>query len=1124
MLRETGTIQPVFGGRAVDTSSVLMLRCICMQKSRLTIFAGGDGYPGWRPSDTIEIESEHIDMTPKLSVIIPVYNAARYLRQTLDSVLNQSLRDIEVICVDDGSTDESPAIIEGYAGKDGRVRLLRQENLHAGVARNAGMAVATGEYLHFLDADDYVLDYAYEAIYNKAVKYDLDCLKFASLVYDTSQDMTVEQPAYTLTRLRPGDFNRLLNLEAGSPIYKVNVAPWNGIYRRSFLEEHKIQFNSLFCVNDRSFFCAVITNAKRMMISRDRLVMHRISMAESLVGVRAQHFECHFQSIEVVSDRLCQDQTDSEIAQIIMKKEFTDLFVWYRKFHDDSLSGEDICRETERFVEEYKGLYPELLAELYRNTQVRLAKGETAELPPSPDYALRERCLDPKVSVVLPIYNVEDYLNEALYSLSVQTLNEMEFICVNDGSTDGSMAIIKEYANIDKRFRILDGPNGGYGKAMNRGIDAAQGKYLGILEPDDFVPEKMYQSLYRTAVQNDVDLVKADFYRFTVNADGSLRRKAYRFTTDKSYYNRVINPGEEIETFKFVMNTWSGIYKLDFLNRWHIRHNETPGASYQDNGFWFQTFCRATRAWFLDRAFYMNRRDNPNSSMFNPKKLYCVTEEYQYIWEWMSKDPELLEKFTPIFYAKKFSNFMVTYRRLAPQYQREYLHHIRDEFLPPLEAGLLDEELFEPVYWKQVHEMVADPDAYHDKIKVSVIIPVYNAEQYLRQTLDSLLVRNETEFEIICVDDGSTDGSLDILREYEAKDFRVRVITQPNGGAGAARNNGMQYARGEYLSFLDADDFFEPDMLRRAYDQAHTWNTDVTVFRCDQYFELTDRFSSTRYTINDDLLPLERPFAGLDIPKNTFKAFVGWAWDKVFRADFVRENHLRFQEQRTTNDMLFVYSAIVKAQRITTMPQVLAHHRRNTTSLSVTREKSWDCFYHALCALRQQLKDWGVYDQLEQDFINYSLNFSLWQLTTIRGSAYFKICDKLCSEWAADLGITAHDETYFYNQEDYQKLQQLLDCGAEEFLFRELDEARSQLEALRASNKSLQGQVSTLRKQQKRVEKRNDSLFEKNRTLREKNAALKEKNKAIKQSTIWKVGRIVTWLPRKLKRLFTGKR
>ncbi|MBQ9165531.1 MAG: glycosyltransferase family 2 protein [Oscillospiraceae bacterium] len=410
-------------------------------------------------------------------------------------------------------------------------------------------------------------------------------------------------------------------------------------------------------------------------------------------------------------------------------------------------------------------------------------------------------------------------------------------------------------------------------------------------------------------------------------------------------------------------------------------------------------------------------------------------------------------------------------------------------------------------------------------------MPVYNAQAYLRQTLDSLLVRNELQFEVICVDDGSTDDSLAILREYEAKDSRVIVLTQKNAGAGAARNNGLKIARGEYLSFLDADDFFEPDMLRLAYDRAHTLNTDITVFRCDQYFESTRTFAEAKYTINDDLLPDTQPFAGQDISYNIFKAFVGWAWDKLFRADFVRKNNLLFQEQRTSNDMLFVFSAIVKAQRISTMNAILAHHRRDSGSLSVTREKSWHCFYDALCALRQQLKDWGVYERFEQDFVNYSLHFALWNVTTLRGPSYHKLYDKLVNEWFEDLGVLGHDRHYFYNQAEYQKLQQMLISSSEDFLYWQLDESKIQLSALQFTNTKQLNRIERLVRRRDNLEAKLERFRERDRKqktkiadLKKQLAALKKKNKAMKSSTIWKVGRIVTWLPRKLKKLLSKKK
>ena len=120
-------------------------------------------------------------------------------------------------------------------------------------------------------------------------------------------------------------------------------------------------------------------------------------------------------------------------------------------------------------------------------------------------------------------------------------------------------------------------------------------------------------------------------------------------------------------------------------------------------------------------------------------------------------------------------------------------------------------------------------------VKVSVIIPVYNVEPYLKQCMDSVVGQTLKDIEIICVDDGSTDGSLDILREYAAEDNRIQIIEQKNAGAGAARNNGMRHATGKYLSFLDSDDFFEPRMLEKAYDLPEKDQADFVAYKSDQY-------------------------------------------------------------------------------------------------------------------------------------------------------------------------------------------------------------------------------------------------------------------------------------------------
>ena len=315
-----------------------------------------------------------------------------------------------------------------------------------------------------------------------------------------------------------------------------------------------------------------------------------------------------------------------------------------------------------------------------------------------------------------------------------------------------------------------------------------------------------------------------------------------------------------------------------------------------------------------------------------------------------------------------------------------------------------------------------------DNIKVSVILPVYNGEKYIKKCMESLIDQTLKEIEIICVDDGSVDGTLEALKEYENLD-NVTVITQENAGAGAARNKGMSYAKGEYLSFLDADDIFEKDMLEVAYNKAVEDKADMVVFNSDQYYEDTQEYKKADWTLRYAKIPPYTPFKHRQMTDNVFKVFVGWAWDKLFLKEFVGRYSLKFQEQRTSNDMFFVFMATVLSNRITVVPKdkVLVHQRRNNAvSLSNTREKSWKCFHEALKKLKQGLVEHGIYKEVEQDYINYALHFSLWNLNTVSKTVYDDMLNKLKNEWFTEFGITGKPEIYFYNKKEYNQYMELI--------------------------------------------------------------------------------------------------
>ncbi len=184
--------------------------------------------------------------TPLVSVIIPVYNAEKYLRECLDSVINQTLTEIEIICVDDGSTDSSLNILREYEAKDRRFRVLTQKNQFAGVARNNGMAIAKGTFFAFLDADDYYTPDALGVLYSLAEQHSLDIIKASFFNLETGEKPYDTQYS-TNTRTNSNIYYRILSFPENLKdlIFVADVA-WNGLYRASFIKHNNIVFND-FC-------------------------------------------------------------------------------------------------------------------------------------------------------------------------------------------------------------------------------------------------------------------------------------------------------------------------------------------------------------------------------------------------------------------------------------------------------------------------------------------------------------------------------------------------------------------------------------------------------------------------------------------------------------------------------------------------------------------------------------------------------------------------------------------------------------------------------------------------------------------------------------------------------------
>ncbi len=218
-----------------------------------------------------------------------------------------------------------------------------------------------------------------------------------------------------------------------------------------------------------------------------------------------------------------------------------------------------------------------------------------------------------KVSVIVPVYNVENYLAQCLDSILGQSLREIEIICVNDGSKDSSKEILEKFQALDDRVVVVNKTNGGYGCACNTGLRLARGEYVSIVESDDFIDSNMFEDLYNLAIENRADIVKSAFYEYSETQEGVWDKKI-NWSEQYKMPQNVCNIKACPQFLYFHPSIWSCIYRREFLNTHKISFVEAKGAGWADNPFQVQTLCLAQKIVYTDKPYYHYRLTNPNSS------------------------------------------------------------------------------------------------------------------------------------------------------------------------------------------------------------------------------------------------------------------------------------------------------------------------------------------------------------------------------------------------------------------------------------------------------------------------------------------------------------------------------
>ncbi len=327
-----------------------------------------------------------------------------------------------------------------------------------------------------------------------------------------------------------------------------------------------------------------------------------------------------------------------------------------------------------------------------------------------------------KVSVIMPSLNVKDYIEEAVRSVLCQNLREIEVICIDAGSDDGTWEILASLAKMDGRVILRHSDVKSYGYQVNMGIDMAKGEYLAILETDDYIAPEMYGQLYKAAVMQGCDYVKGDYLAYWTQDSGErffINRKTF---FEDSLYNEVIEPKRKSDVAAGDWYLWPGIYRRGFLLENKIRLSETPGAAFQDIGFLFQTTVCAKRALYLKEPYYRYCLDREGASSNSGKGLKYSFQEFRRLCEMSGVRGGYGYWERQALYCRMSQSFVCCYAEMeegrcgiTDRERTEYYAWFQEELSNAMKNGIINSENIRPEIWNKLNLLLESEERYMEK-------------------------------------------------------------------------------------------------------------------------------------------------------------------------------------------------------------------------------------------------------------------------------------------------------------------------------------------------------------------------------------------------------------------------
>ncbi len=664
----------------------------------------------------------------------------------------------------------------------------------------------------------------------------------------------------------------------------------------------------------------------------------------------------------------------------------------------------------------------------------------------------------------MPVYNDGEYLRKSIGSVIKQTLKDVEIVCVNDGSTDDSLDVLNDLSKKYDFIKVFSQENQGSGKARNYGIDEANGEYIGFLDADDFfIDEDALERLYEVANENNANMVSGNIK--LVDGEGN-----YHPFKDMDYYNEdsKIKPEEYGIPWAF----YKSIYKKDFLMENNIYFPDLIRG--QDPVFLAEVLSKVDSIFTVNTDvyayYYIDGADKCNTF----QKRHAHIEHFKYIFNYFS-DP----KFKEVKEQFKYKMF-VFIDMMGLEGAEDTLGSIRDVFSD--NPGLVKEcenfyygKFFDNKEVLNKLDLIGNP-------KISVIIPVYNAAPFLEEAFESVLSQNFDDIELVCVNDGSKDNSLEILNEFAKNDPRVKVIDQENGGCGAARNRALDDAIGDYIYFFDPDDYILPRTFERLFKNATRNWSDLVMFKIARFKD------DGPIDYSNPGFAFEKVFKNVNFNSFAFdyhdvKPFVmnrSFApWTKLYKREFLDQyDDFRFPTSIAYDDAPFHIQSMLRASRISYIPEFFYHYRFNPKGIINTSSNGMDIF--RICDIVESfLKDNGFYFEFFEEFNLFKITQIFNYLLSTNTEEYFQ---KAKGEFSKiHLGHRNKVPNHLRKKYDLVlKSESLEDYKDKEY--------KLSVGELKASNKKLTKKYNTLKKENKKLTKEKKKAKKLNKTIASSNS------------------------------------